>query len=169
VEVGRARHRNGEGAKRGDLTGRNPTDRGKRGVKRHILTDAHGVPLAAIITGANVFDGKMLEATLDATVLRGPRGPRRPQHLCLDKAYDSRATRRALRKRCIRGHVRRWCEPPLEGAFRGKARRWVVERTNSWHNRFRGLLVRWERIGSHYLGLLHLACAIIAMRAAAGY
>ena len=85
MEVGCARHRNGEGAKRGDLTGRNPTDRGKRGVKRHILTDAHGVPLAAIITGANVFDGKMLEATLDATVLRGPRGPRRPQHLCLER------------------------------------------------------------------------------------
>jgi hypothetical protein len=40
-----------------------------------------------------------------------------------------------------------------------------VERTNAWHNRFRGLLVRWERIGAHYLGLL-LACALIAFRQA---
>jgi hypothetical protein len=41
-----------------------------------------------------------------------------------------------------------------------------VERTNAWHNRFRGLLVRWERIGAHHHGLLHLACALIAFRQA---
>jgi hypothetical protein len=55
-------------------------------------------------------------------------------------------------------------EAPLLGCVQGKPRRWVVERTNAWHNRFRGLLVRWERIGSPYLALLHLACALIAFR-----
>lgn len=63
-------------------------------------------------------------------------------------------------------HIRRIGEQPLLGCVEGKPRRWVVERTNAWHNRFRGLLVRWERIGAHYLGLLHLACALIAFRQA---
>lgn len=76
-----------QGTKRGQHTGKNPTDRAKLGVKRHILTDARGVPLAAIITGANVHDKWMVGQTLDAIALRGPRGPRRPQHLCLDKGY----------------------------------------------------------------------------------
>jgi transposase len=45
---------------------------------------------------------------------------------------------------------------------RGRPRRWVVERTNAWHNRFRGLLIRWERKGDNYLALVHLACGLIA-------
>ncbi len=52
------------------------------------------------------------------------------------------------------------------GCVRGKPRRWVVERTNSWHNRFRGLLVRWERIAGNYLAMLQLASGIIAFQAA---
>ncbi len=88
MEVVVARQRHGEGAKRGDLTGPNPTDRAKSGVKRHILTDGRGVPLAAEITGANVHDKWLVGQMLDAVVLRAPRGPRRPEHLCLDKGYD---------------------------------------------------------------------------------
>lgn len=58
--------------------GPNPTDRAKSGTKRHILTDGRGVPLAAMLSGANVHDKWMLAPTLDAVVLRAPRGPRRP-------------------------------------------------------------------------------------------
>lgn len=142
--MGFARQRDGESAKRGSATGPNPTDRAKLGVKRHILTDERGVPLSAIITGANVHDKWMVAQTLDAVALRAARGPRRPIHLCLDKGYDY----------------------PLLGCVRGKARRWVVERTNSWHNRFRALLVRWERKAEQYLAMLHLACGLIAFRQA---
>jgi putative transposase len=66
-----ARQCHGEGAKRGDLTGPNPTDRAKSGVKRHILTDGRGVPLAAEITGANVHDRWLVAQTLDAVVESG--------------------------------------------------------------------------------------------------
>ena len=52
-------------------------------------------------------------------------------------------------------------EPPLIGHVRGKPRRWVVERTNSWHNSFRGLRTRWERKVERYGALVELACAII--------
>lgn len=166
VEVELDRQRFGEGAKRGDLTGPNPTDRAKSGVKRHILTDARGVPIAALITGANVPDAAMISKVLDAVVIRGSRGPRRPENCCLDKGYDYPNVLPALRLRGIRAHLRRRGEPPLIGPVRGKPRRWVVERTNSWHNRFRGLLVRWERRGAHYLALLQLACGLIAFQQA---
>jgi putative transposase len=108
----------------------------------------------------------MVAETLDAIALRGPRGPRRPEHLCLDKGYDFPDTAQDVRSRGIRPHIRRRGEQPLVGRVRGRARRWVVERTGSWLNRFRGLLVRWERIGANYLALLHLACALIALQQA---
>jgi len=72
----------------------------------------------------------------------------------------------AVRSRRIIPHIRRRGEPPLVGCVKGKPRRWVVERTNSWHNRFRGLLVRWERNSANYLAMLQLACGLIAYQQA---
>ncbi len=74
MEVDFTRQRDRQGSKRGDLTGPNPTDRAKRGVKRHVLTDGRGVPLAVEISGANVHDKWRVEQTLDGVVLRGSRG-----------------------------------------------------------------------------------------------
>jgi len=138
-------------------------------VKRHVLTDGRGVPLAVLITGANVHDKGMVADVLDAVVLRAPRGPRRPEHLCLDKGYDFADVAAVVRRRGIIPHIRRRGEPPLLGCVRGTPRRWVVERTNSWHNRFRGLLVRWERLAAHYLAMLQLACGLIAYQQAYGF
>jgi hypothetical protein len=44
------------------------------------------------------------------------------------------------------------------------ARRWVVERTHSWLNRFRSILIRWAKKPANYLALLHFALAIITWR-----
>lgn len=162
MELGLSGRCDGEVTKRGDETGRNPTDRGKLGVKRHVLTDGRGIPLAVCLTGANVHDKWMVGDTLDAVPLRSSRGIRRPKNLCLDKGYDYEDAEQAVRNRGITPHIRRRGEPPLLGCVRGKPRRWVVERTNSWHNRFRAILIRWERKSSNYLALLHLACGIIA-------
>ena len=135
-------------------------------MKRHVLTDGEGVPLSVLITGANVHDKWMVADALDAVVLRGSRGPRRPKNLCLDKGYDYADAEAAVRERRVTPHIRRRGEQPMIGCVRGKPRRWVVERTNSWHNRFRGLLVRWERIAENYLAMLQLASGIIAFQAA---
>ena len=124
------------------------------------------MPIAALITGANVHDKWMVGATLDAVILRSSRGPRRPDNLCLDKGYDYADVEAEIRKRRITHHIRRRGESPLLGCVKGKPRRWVVERTNSWHNRFRALLVRWERKAANYLALLRLACGLIAYRTA---
>lgn len=73
----------------GKGTGPNPTDRGKSGTKRSLLTDGRGVPPGLAVDGANRHDMKMLEPTLNATVVGRPQpNTAEPQHLCLDKGYD---------------------------------------------------------------------------------
>jgi len=117
------------------------------------------------LTGANVHDKWMAGTTLDAVPVRASRGPRRPKHLCLDKGYDYRNTEQQIRMHGVKPHLRRRGEKPRR-CKRGRPRRWVVERTNSWHNNYRALRIRWETIAEHYLALVHLACALIAYRAA---
>lgn len=151
--------------KGGDETGRNPTDRGKIGTKRHILTDDRGTPVAVNTSAANMPDCKMLEQTLDAA----PCGQEiKAKNICLDKAYDSRQIDQALRDRGIEPHTRRRGEPRTVGVTEGKPRRWKVERCNSWHNRFRGLLIRWDRKAVVYKASLHLATAAIVLQQAIG-
>ena len=84
----------------GKKTGPNPTDRGKPGSKHHLLTDANGTPLSAILTGANRHDATQL-LPLAVPPLRGQRGRprRRPERLYADRAYDSRQQRKDLRAR----------------------------------------------------------------------
>jgi transposase len=45
-----------------------------------------------------------------------------------------------------------------------KARRWVVEVAHSWFNRFRKLLVRYEKLDRSFVALNHLAAAVMAFR-----
>ncbi len=122
------------------------------------------MPLSAVLSAANVHDKWSLAETLDSVVLKAPRGPRRPRHLCLDKGYAFRDCEQLVRARRIVPHIRQKGEAPLLGWVHGRARRWVVERTGSWHNRYRALLVRWERKAVNYLALFHLACALIALQ-----
>jgi putative transposase len=150
----------------GKKTGKNPTDRGKLGVKRSTQIDGRGVPLAVAVEGANVPDQKMVAATLDAIPIARPDPtPEQPQHLCLDKGYAGEPVDRAVRERGYTPHVPcKTNELPKPKHRRGKARRWKVERTHSWLNRARRLLIRWEKKVANYLGFLHLQFAIVALR-----
>jgi putative transposase len=157
----------GQGAFRGDLVGPNPTDRGKNGVKRSILVEADGGPLAVVLAGANVRDDKLLEATLEAVVVERPRPTEEaPQHLCLDKGYDSKALRKIVNDKDYIPHIRRIGEEKLdtEGEKRYPARRWVVERTLGWLSKCRAILVRYEKKAANYLGLVKLACILLWYR-----
>src|SRR5690348_16994708 len=98
----------------GDLIGRNPTDRGKPGVKRSVLVEAAGGPLAVVVAGANVHDTKPLAATLEAVVVERPAPTEEaPQHLCLDKAYDNPTGREAVAAHHYVPHIRRIGEEKL--------------------------------------------------------
>jgi putative transposase len=146
----------------GAATGANPTDRGKLGTKRSLFTDGAGIPLALVIDGANRHDVKLLSATLDGLVVSRPNpSNEQEQHLCLDAGYDSTPVYRALVARGYQPHVRSRGEERVEKAIIPgyRARRWVVERTHSWLNRSRRILVRWEKKAQNYLAFLHLACA----------
>jgi transposase len=118
----------------GEKTGRNPTDRGKLGSKRHVLVDARGAPLAVTLSSANAHDKTCALATLKALMLPRPKTTYRVHHFCGDKAYDAADLRRALAKRHYRVHIRpRGVEMEEVPAHqRYPARRWVVERTLSW-------------------------------------
>ena len=142
----------------GAATGPNPTDRGKSGTKQSTLTDGAGIPLAVVVDGANRHDMKLLTRTLDQVQV--PR-PATDQHLCLDAGYDYPACRAALVERGLQAHIRPQGTPPERqpGEVVHPARRYVVERTHSWLNRSRRLLVRWEKKAENYLAFIHLACA----------
>ena len=166
--------------------GNNPTtDRGKLGTKRHILTDKKGIPLSAVISSASTHDIKMVTDVVDSTVIKRPlpssrpktgrRRRRRLQHLCLDRAYNSEPEEQELLKRGYVLHIP--YKRKRGGAVDGQKtkevashhkkhspKRWVVERTNSWHNRFRKLFTRYEKKVENYIGLVQLSCSIIIYR-----
>jgi transposase len=89
-----------------------------------------------------------------------------PQGLCLDKGYDFDEVREIARAFGFTAHIRCRGEEAQEVKRQAghKARRWVVERTHSWMNRFRGVLVRWSKKAENYIALLHMSFAFIIYR-----
>jgi len=109
----------------------------------------------------------MTRQTLDNIVAERPEPTEgQPQGLCLDKGYDYDEVREIVEEFGFTAHIRARGEEAKaikeEAGF--KARRWVVERTHSWVNRFRRLLVRWEKKPQHYTAFLHLAFSYIAFK-----
>ena len=129
-----------------------------------MLVDARGVPLSIIVCAANRHDVTQLEPTLDGVVMRRPRaGAPSKQHLCADAAFQGARAEQAIRRRRYVPHVRPRIEE-IRIKKRHPPRRWVVEVTHSWFNRFRKLLVRYEKTHRSYLALTMLAAAIISFR-----
>ncbi len=151
----------------GKKTGPNPTDRAKEGTKRSLVCDGSGIPLGVCVEGANRHDMKTVEETLESILAPRPQPTEeQPQNLCLDKGYDYDEVRDLVEEFGFTAHIRtRGEEARLIKEKAGfKARRWVVERTHSWMNRFRRIFTRWEKKAENYLGMLHLVCAIITIR-----
>jgi putative transposase len=127
------------------------------------------VPIGLAIDGANRHDMKLVRATIESLVAVRPEPTEdEPQGMCLDKGYDYDAVREILDEFGFTAHIKARGEEAKElKAEAGKrARRWVVERSHSWMNRFRRILVRWDKKPENYLAFLHFACALISFRAA---
>jgi transposase len=119
------------------------------------------------VSGAQTHDVKLLEPTLDDVVVERPRGPDAPaQHLCADKGYVGQPAEKTMTKHNYIAHVRQRGEERVAKKRHPnyRPRRWVVERTQSWLNRFRKLLVRFEKKATSHEALLELACALIVFR-----
>lgn len=146
----------------GEVAGKSPVDRGKLGTKRSVLTDAAGIPLGCVIAPANRHDSPLLRPTL-AKLARFDQGlgVGLPDQITvhLDAGYDSTKTRHLLHELGCDAVISRKGFPLQAGA------RWVIERTNSWHNRgFKKLAICTERHARVIDAFIALANAVIVTR-----
>jgi putative transposase len=134
-----------------------------------VLTEGHGIPIGLVVDGANRNDMKLVRSTIQSIVVQRPTpSEEEPQGMCLDKGYDYEEVRATLLEFGFTAHIRARGEEAAELKVEAgkRAHRWVVERTHSWLNRFRRLLIRWDKKPENYLGFVHFACALIAFRSA---
>jgi transposase len=142
------------------MTGPNPVDRGKPGSKIHVLSDAHGLPLAVAVTAANTHDSTALDPLVQAIpAVRSRRGPRRrrPDKLHADKGYDYPHLRALLRKRGITPRIAR---RGIDTSQRLGRHRWKIERTIAWLFGYHRLNTRYKRTAKHFAAFLTLAAAL---------
>ena len=120
------------------------------------------------IDGANRHDVKLARLTIENILVKKPKATKkRKQNLCLDAGYVGDEIQELANEFGFTLHVRPRGEEAkeLKRNTKKKARRWVVERTHSWLNRFRGILIRWCKRPDTYLAMLHLTCGVITWRA----
>jgi transposase len=133
------------------------------------LVETEGIPVGLAVAGANRHDMKLTEETLASipdAAGRPEASIEQPQGLCLDKGYDYDEVREIVEEFGFTAHIKARGEEAQEIKKKAghKARRWVVERTHSWMNRFRGILIRWSKKAENYIALLHMAFAFIIYR-----
>ena len=150
------------------------------------LTDKKGIPISAVIASASTHDTKAATDVIDNAVIKKRQQEQQPtssnpsaktntikQHLCLDRAYGSKVVEQEIINRGYAPHVpyKRKRGERINEKERGcqkkchPRRRWVVDRANSWHNRFRKLFTRYDKKAKeNYLGLVQLSCSIITYR-----
>jgi transposase len=149
------------GEKRGLKVGK--TKRGK-GTKLMVITDANGLPIAMHTSSASPHEVTLVDATLDETVTLG-----RPRRLIGDRAYDSDPLDQKLAERgieMIAPHKRNRIRAVTQDGrkLRCYRRRWKIERTFAWLNKFRRVLTRWEYDHHRFTAFVHLACSMILLR-----
>ena len=127
------------------------------------------MPVGIAVDGANRNDMKLVRETFESIPVERPEPmPEQPQGMCMDKGYDYDEAREIVDEFGFTAHIRSRGEEmkELKRDVRTKARRWVVERTHSWMNRFRGILIRWNKKPENYIAMLHFAFAVITYRCA---
>jgi transposase len=150
--------------KGGSAAGPSAVDRGRLGVKHHLIVDACGLPLAYTTTPGNRNDVTQLVPLLDripAVAGRVGRPRRRPSVVDADRGYDHDKYRRQRRARGI-GHriARRGCE---HGSGLGRTR-WVVEPSFAWLHDYKRLAICYERRADLHEALLAVGCCLICWR-----
>lgn len=129
------------------------------------IADRHGLPLAICVASASPHETKLVEATLAQRFL-----PELPQRIIGDRAYDSDPLDQRLREgygiELVAPHNPTRSKAPTQDGrvLRRYGRRWKVERLFAWLHNSRRLVTRWEFYAENFLGMLHLACAIILLR-----
>lgn len=145
----------------GEATSINFADKYKYGSKRSMLTEAHGIPIAIIVAGARIHDSRLLKQTIENKVTDRSH---HSQEMELDAAYDAKIIKAMLVSHnynpIIAANRRRGAPIDLSSSIKLRIR-WVVERSHSWLNRFRRLLIRWDKKLSNHMALIHFACSML--------
>jgi transposase len=132
------------------------------------VVEGNGIPIGLAVEGANRNDFKMARSTIESLIVERPEpSADEPQGMCLDKGYDYDEVRELLAEFGFTAHIRTRGEEAeaLKRHAGARARRWVVERTHSWLNRYRAVLIRWCKKPANFLATLHFALALITYRA----
>ena len=129
--------------------------------------EGNGIPVGLAVDGANRNDMKMVRETVESIPVERPEPTEEePQGMCMDKGYDYDEVRRIVAEFGFTAHIKARGEEAeaikREAGF--KARRWAVERAHSWINRFRGVLIRWNKKPENYIAMLHFAFSLIAFQ-----
>jgi len=142
----------------GEVAGTSPVDRAKQGTKRSIAVDGAGIPLGVLAAPANCHDSRLLAPTLD--LLSAFALPAGETTVHLDRGYDTGVTRTELARRGLLDCIsKRGAPAPIQATTR-----WVVERTNAWHNTFKKLSWCTERRGAVLRFYFALVNTIIIVR-----
>lgn len=128
------------------------------------IGDSHGLPLAIHLASASPYETTLVEATLAGRFLKAL-----PARLIGDRAYDSDPLDQRLRDQydieLIAAHRTNRRTRTQDGrALRRARRRWKIERLFAWFHNYRRIVTRWERHADNFLGMIHLASAMILLR-----
>ncbi len=118
--------------------------------------------MSIVVTGANRHDVSQLETVLNERIIAPKEEVE--ENLCADAGYTGEPAEQIIREHGFIPHVRSRGEEKVAMKEGYKPRRWIVEVAHSWFNRFRKLLVRFEKKAVNYEALLHLAATIITYR-----
>ena len=127
------------------------------------------MPIGLAVDGANRPDMKMVRETIESIPVERPAPTAdAPQHLGLDNGYNYAEPKAIVEEFGFTVQVPEKQEEAqaVKRRARVKVRRYVVERSHSWVNRFRGILIRWNKKPENYIAMLHFAFAIITYRCA---
>jgi transposase len=145
-----------------------------KGTKLMVLADGSGTPLGIHLEKASPSEVKLVEATLDNVKVKvGKRKRGKPKRLIGDRGYDSNTVRALLVKRGIEPIIPARCNNTIATHQDGRKmrrykRRWIIERSNSWLQTFRRMVVRYERSEKIFAALVHMACALITLKKVLG-
>jgi transposase len=147
-----------------EAIGKNPTNRGRNGTKIMRICDINGVPLSIIFAGANVHDSQLLEKSLKAMKIP-PKILDSIKHAFLDKGFQGVIYEEIIKKYGYVPHISgRDSEIEAQKYKNESPKRWIIEVCHSWFNKFRKLIIRYEKRAESYKALNYLAAAIITLR-----
>lgn len=148
-----------------ECVGKNPTDKGKHGKKRSVWTDKTGLPIGLLHAPANTHDSMLLRGTLSSAMIQRIY-TEFEKHLCLDKGYAGQNCENTIKEFNFTGHVQSRGDEKkqLESDDTFEAKRWVVERTHNWFNKFKKLNPSYEKTDISHSQLSFLASSLITAR-----